>query len=97
MGPVGLRALWALWMGEKAGVWSAASVKAAGDMSRIAAKKYVKILRLDGCSCKQGSCHPVWQLWQHRARLWTTESWRNSSIWSHGVPQHSVSEIPADP
>ena len=25
--------------GEKAGVWSAASVKAAGDMSRIAAKK----------------------------------------------------------
>jgi hypothetical protein len=67
-------ALWALWMGEKAGVWSAASVKAAGNMSRIAAKKYVKILRLDGCSCKQGSYHPVWRFWQHRARLWTTEA-----------------------
>ena len=26
-------------MGEKVGVWSAASVKAAGNMSRIAAKK----------------------------------------------------------
>lgn len=40
MGLVGLRTLWALWAlvdGEKAGVWSAASVKA--DMSRIAAKK----------------------------------------------------------